>query len=93
MVGRAPSRGGACRGAEGCWIERAAPRGDQDKGCDTATDLKPARMDVLVWQAVAREVEDRFQEKRREPGPAGGAGRGARRHMECDDHGCGPTRC
>jgi hypothetical protein len=41
-----------------------------------------------MGQAIAREVKDRPEQERREPRTAGGAGRGARRDMERDDHGC-----
>jgi cold shock protein len=81
-------RGGARRGAKRRRIERASPRGEEQDARETAADLEATRADVLVWQAVAREVEDRSEEERREPRPAGGAGRGARGHVERDDHGC-----
>ena len=64
---------------------RAARRSD---ACDTARDLKATRAEVLVRQAVAREVEDRPQEQRRKSRPTRRAGGGARGHMERDDHGC-----
>jgi hypothetical protein len=81
-------RGGARRGAKRRRIERASPRGEEQEARETAADLEATRVDVLVRQAVAREVEDRPEEERREPRSAGGAGRGARRHVERDDHGC-----
>ena len=84
--------GGARRGTERRRIERAAARGEEDEARETAADLEAARADVLVRQAVAREVEDRPQEERREPRPTGGTGRGARRHMKRDDHGYRPSR-
>ena len=83
---------GARRGPERCWIERAAARGEEDKADETATDLEAARADVLVRQTVAREVEDRPQQERRGSRPAGGTGRGARRHVKRDDHGYRPSR-
>ena len=55
---------------------------------ETAADLEATRADVLVRQAIAREMEDWPQEERRESRPARHAGRGARGHVERDDHGC-----
>jgi hypothetical protein len=81
-------RGGARRGAKHRRIERASPRGEEQEARETAADLEATRADVLVRQAVPREVEDRPEEERREPRSAGGAGHGARRHVERDDHGC-----
>ncbi len=60
-------RGGARRGAERRWVERTSPRGEKQEACETAADLEATRADVLVWQAVAREMEDRPEEERREP--------------------------
>jgi hypothetical protein len=81
-------RGGARGGAKRRRIERASPRGEEDDARETAPDLEATRADVLVRQAVAREVEDRAEQERREPRPARRAGRGARGHVERDDHGC-----
>lgn len=52
-------RGGARRGAKRRRIERASPRGEEEEARKTAANLEAARADVLVRQAVAREVEDR----------------------------------
>jgi hypothetical protein len=76
-----------CRG-----IERASPRGEEDDSRETAADLEPARAEVSVRKAVARDMENRPQEESREPRAAGGAGRGARRHVEGNYHGFLPTR-
>jgi hypothetical protein len=84
--------GGTRGGTKRRRIERAAARGEEDEARETAADLEAARADVLVRQTVACEVEDRPQEERRHPRPAGGAGRGARRHMKRDDHGRRPSR-
>jgi hypothetical protein len=83
---------GARSGAERCRIERAAACGEEDEARETAADLEAARADVLVRQPIAREVEDRAQQERRESRPAGGTGRGARRHVKRDDHGYRPKR-
>jgi len=83
---------GARPSAERCRIERAAARGEEDEACETAADLEAARADILVRQPIAREVEDRAKQERRESRPAGGTGRGARRHVKRDDHGYRPSR-
>jgi hypothetical protein len=83
---------GARSGAERCRIERAAACGEEDEARETAADLEAARADVLVRQPIAREVEDRAQQERRESRPTGGTGRCARRHVKRDDHGYGPSR-
>jgi hypothetical protein len=81
-------RGGARRGAKCRWIERASARGQEQEARETAADLELTRPEVLMRQSVTREVEDRPEQERREPRPAGGARRGARRHVQYDDHGC-----
>src|SRR5439155_24604054 len=48
--------------------------------------------EFLVRETVAGKMEDRTHGERREPRPAGGARRGAGRHVECNDHGAVPTR-
>ena len=83
---------GARRGAERRRIERATARGEEDEARETAADLEAARADVLVRQPIAREMKDRTEQDRREPRPAGGAGRGARRHVKRDDHNYCPSR-
>jgi hypothetical protein len=83
---------GARRGAERRRIERATARGEEDEARETAADLEAARADVLVRQPIAREMKDRAEQDRREPRPAGGAGRGARRHVKRDDHDNRPSR-
>ena len=49
----------ACRCTKRRWIEQAPPHGKEREAKDTAADLEPPRVDVLVRQAIAREVEDR----------------------------------
>jgi hypothetical protein len=39
-------------------IERASPRGKKKEARKTAADLEATRADVLVRQAIAREVDD-----------------------------------
>ena len=78
------TRGGAKRGR----IERASPRGEEQDASDAASYIEATRAEVLVRQAVAREVEDRPQQERRKSRPARRAGGGARSHVERDDHGC-----
>jgi len=87
-------RGGARRCSESRRIERAAFAGEEDEADEAASDLEAPRADVLVWQSIAGEVEDRPQEDRREPGPARGTGCGARRDMERNNHGLlSPSTC
>ena len=81
-------RGGTRHGAKCRRIERASPRGEEEDARETAADLEATRADVLVRQAIAREVEDWPQEERRESRPTRRAGRGARGHVERDDHDC-----
>ena len=87
-------RGGARRCSESRRIERAAFAGEEDEADEAASDLEAPRADVLVWQSIAGEVEDRPQEDRREPGPARGTGCGAHRDMERNNHGLlSPSTC
>jgi hypothetical protein len=60
-------RGGARRRAKRGRIERASARGEKHEARESAADLEATRVDVLVRQAVAREVEERPEEERREP--------------------------
>ena len=80
--------GGTRRGAKRRRIEWPSPRSEEKDACGAAGDLKPTRAEVLVRQAVAREVDDRPQEKRRKSRPARRAGGGTRGHVERDDHCC-----
>jgi hypothetical protein len=50
---------GARRGAKCRWIEGASSRREKEEAGETAGDLEATRGDVLVRQAVTREVEDR----------------------------------
>jgi hypothetical protein len=43
-------------------IERASSHGKEQDAGDTAADLEPLRMQVLVRQAIASEVKDRPDE-------------------------------
>jgi hypothetical protein len=52
-------RGRARRGADGRRIERASSQGQEQDAYDAATDFEASRADVLVWQAIARKVDDR----------------------------------
>jgi hypothetical protein len=51
-------RGGTRRGAERRRIEWPSPRGKEKEARETAADLEPTRAEVLVWQSIAREVQD-----------------------------------
>jgi hypothetical protein len=75
-------------GTDGRRIERASPCGEEDYARETAANLDATRTDVLVRQAIAREMKDWPEEERREARPARGTGRGAGSHVERDDHGC-----
>jgi hypothetical protein len=76
---------GARGRAEGRRIERAASSGEQRKTDEAAADLEATRADVFVRNAVTCEVQDRPEQKRRQPRAAGGAGGGARRDVKGDD--------
>jgi hypothetical protein len=52
-------RGGARRGAKSRWIDGAAARGKEQEARETAADFEATRAEVLMGQAVARQVEDR----------------------------------
>jgi hypothetical protein len=86
-------RGGTRRATKRRRIEWPSPRGEEKDPRDTAADLEAMRAEVLMRQAVAREVEYRPQEERRDSRPAHSAGGGACRHMERNDHGRLPSRC
>jgi len=73
--------GGARRRAERRRIERSTPHREEDETRQAAPDLEAAGADVLVRETVARKMEDRTHKERREPRPAGGARRGAGRHV------------
>ena len=55
-------RSGACRRTERRGIQGAASQGKEQEAGETAADLEPRRMDVLVRHAIAREVKDRPDE-------------------------------
>jgi hypothetical protein len=78
----------ARRSAERRRIEWAAPCGEEQKTCQTAADLEATRVEVLVRQAIACEVEDRPQEERRESRSSHSACDCPCGHMECDDQSC-----
>ena len=52
-------RGGARRRANCCWIEGASSRSKEQDARNTAASLEATRAEVLMRQAVAREVENR----------------------------------
>jgi hypothetical protein len=58
-------RSGAGRAAKRRRIEEASLCDEKQEACETAADLEATRADVLVRQAVAREVKDRSEEERR----------------------------
>jgi hypothetical protein len=60
-------RRGARRCSESCRIKEAASAGDESEADEAAADLEAARADVLVWQTIAQEMEDRSEEDRDEP--------------------------
>jgi hypothetical protein len=79
-------RGRACRRTNRGGIERASPHGEEKEARETADDLEPRRVDVLVRQAIAREVEDRPDEKRLQSRPTGSACGSPCCDVERDDH-------
>jgi hypothetical protein len=86
-VGRGARCGAKCR-----WIERASPRDEEEDPGDTAADLEPTRVEVAVWKAIARDVENWPQEKCRKPRATGRAGGSASRDVEGNYHGCLTSR-
>ena len=76
----------ARRRSEGCRIQEAASASENGEADEPTPDFEPAGVDVTVWQTITREVEDRAQNNRGEPGPARGAGRCTRRDVERDNH-------
>jgi hypothetical protein len=84
-VGRGARRGAKCRR-----IEQASPRGKKEDARETAADLEPTRAEVLVREAVARDVERRPKKECREPRAAGGASSSTCRHVEGNYHGRRP---
>jgi len=85
-------RRGTRRAAKRRRIQWSSPGGEEKQRRDTAAGLEATRAEVLMWQPVAREVEYRPQEKRRDSRPAHSAGGRTRGHMERDDHGRLPSR-
>ena len=81
-VGRGARCSAKCRR-----VKRAASRGEEDDSAESAADLEPTRVKVLVRKAVAGDVENRPEKECCEPRAAGGAGRSACRNVEGDDHG------
>ena len=78
---------GACRCSKCRGIQRAASTGEEGEACKATTDLKSARADVLMWQTIRGEVEDRPDENGGKPGSAGGTGCGTCSDVEGNDHG------
>ena len=83
---------GARRRTERRRIERASPRDEEEDARDTTADLEPTRVEVLVRNAIARDVEHRPQQESCESRAGGGAGRSACRHVEGNYHGCLTSR-
>ncbi len=81
-------RRGARRRAKCRWIERTSPRAEEEDARQTAADLESTRVEVSVRKAVPRDMENRPQKECCESRAAGGARRGACRHVEGNDHGC-----
>jgi len=79
-------RRGRGRSAEHGRIERAATDGEQRELGETAPDLEAEVVDVVVWHAVSREVDERSKEQSERPRAREGAGRGTCRDVERDDH-------
>jgi hypothetical protein len=73
-------------------IEWASPGSKEKHPRDTAADLEATRAEVPVRHAIAREVEYRPHEERRDTRTTRSAGGGPRGHMEGDDHGRLPSR-
>jgi hypothetical protein len=69
-------------------IQWASPRGEEKEARETAADLEATRVEVLMGQAIAREVEDRPEQKRCESRSSRRAGGCPCGHMERDDHSC-----
>jgi hypothetical protein len=80
--------GGTCRCAKCRWVERASPRGEESDARETGSDLEATRMEILVRQAIACEVEEWPEEKRHESRPTRRPGGSAGCHVERDDHSC-----
>jgi hypothetical protein len=76
------SRGSAEHGG----VERPAPRGEQAERDKTTTDLEAPVGNVLVWNAIARDVERGAEEQRERPRADEGSHRRTRGYVERDDH-------
>ena len=80
-------RSGSRRSAEHGRIEHAATRGEQRKRGETAADLEAQVVNVVVWNAVARDVDERSEQQSERAGAGERAGRGPGRDVKRDDHG------
>ena len=61
-------RGGCSRSDHG-WIERAAHGRDQTEQRKARGDFEAARLDVLVRDQIAGQMEQRSERERAKPGP------------------------
>jgi len=46
-----------CEPAKGRGVKEAAPHNKHAKGSNTTSNLEPAASDVLVWEAIRRQVQ------------------------------------
>jgi hypothetical protein len=72
--------------AQGRRIEWAAPRGQEREGGYPAPDLEAAAGNVLVRNAVRRQVQSRSEQERTPPRADHRAGRGTSRNVQRNDH-------
>jgi hypothetical protein len=79
-------RGRARRCAESRRIQWPASPGQEQEASEATTDLEAARVDVLVWHTIAREVQDRPEKDGSEARSARGTGRCAGRNVKRDNH-------
>jgi hypothetical protein len=67
-------------------IERAAARSQEHEGPNPAPDLKPAAGNVLVWDAVCGQVQNRSEKEGARRRADDRAGCGTSRNVQGDDH-------
>jgi hypothetical protein len=79
-------RGRGRHRAQGCRAEGSAPRRDERNGGKPACDLESPAGDVLVWDSITREVQGRPEQERPTSRAQNGAGGGAGRDVQRDDH-------
>ena len=83
-------RGGTRRSAKRRRVEWTSSRSEEKHAHYTTADLEATRAEVLVRHAIAREVDDRPKDERRDPRPARSAHCCTGGDVERDDH---LTRC